>query len=136
MIEFNLKAENEDTRRAIWFKKKKNPNTVNKTFYLPSFLPFLFQILACFFIKLLTGERCQMEFPLALSTATKTLCVDSVVEMATTVYYQKDTPWPGKTFIQSCCSEKVYDVITRSYSYIYNYISGWGDGQTGQSLVV
>lgn len=30
-----------------------------------------------------------MEFPLALSTATKTLCVDSVVEMATTVITRK-----------------------------------------------
>lgn len=61
-----------------------------------------------------------MDFSLALSMATKKLCVDSVVEMATTVYYQKDTPRPGKTFIRSCCSEKVYEVITRSHSCICN----------------
>lgn len=77
-----------------------------------------------------------MEFSLALSMATRNLHGNSVVKMATTVYYQKDIPWPGKIFIKPCCSEKVYEMITRSHSCIYNYISGWGDGQADESLVV
>lgn len=34
MVEFNLKAENEDTRGAILLKKE-TPNTAKETFYIP-----------------------------------------------------------------------------------------------------
>lgn len=116
--------------------KKKNPNTVNKTFYLPSFLPFLFQILACFSHKTINSRKMSGGVFSCSFHGNKNALCGQYCGNGNNCYYQKDTPWPGKTFIQSCCSEKVYDVITRSHSYIYNYISGWGDGQTGQSLVV